>query len=349
MKSILRHVERITRHRDQALLDISIAQALTELIPGSSIHLHALRSAEGVVFATRNLRCSDAGCEYWGENDAAEAIEIPVTQDALLAHCLARGTMVSRQLPEGGRRTVFPLKQEDATVGLLEFESRKPLSRSQQHLVQGFLALHRNFMDLLRYSQVDALTGLLNRKTFDENLRRYLTPEVASERSSPGGRRLPTRRRHPLDPQAHWLGVIDIDHFKRINDQFGHLYGDEVLILLAKLMKESFRQYDKLFRFGGEEFVVVLRSAADDDAHRAFERFRRTVEGNAFPQVGRVTVSIGFTRIQGSDPPADIIGRADDALYHAKENGRNQVHLYEALVAAGRLKPKRLNTEAELF
>ena len=83
---------------------------------------------------------------------------------------------------------------------------------------------------------------------------------------------------------GYWLGVVDIDHFKRVNDGFGHLIGDEVLVLVARIMRQSFRHYDRLYRFGGEEFVVLLRGGDEEDAKAAFERFRTNVESYLFPR-----------------------------------------------------------------
>src|SRR5205085_360480 len=146
-----------------------------------------------------------------------------------------------------------------------------------------------------------------------------------------------------------WLGVIDIDHFKRVNDTFGHLIGDEVLLLLATMMKVSFRTYDKLFRFGGEEFVVLLKPTDSNNAHAAFERFRKDIEARNFPQVGRITVSIGYARIGPKDQPTVVIDRADEALYWAKEHGRNRTFNYETLIASGELKQKESKSDVEFF
>ena len=93
-------------------------------------------------------------------------------------------------------------------------------------------------------------------------------------------------RRHDANP-AYWLGVIDVDHFKRVNDNFGHLIGDEVLLLLSRLMRTCFRFHDRLYRFGGEEFVAVIRCESEDDALQAFERLRQACEQYNFPQVGQ--------------------------------------------------------------
>ena len=147
----------------------------------------------------------------------------------------------------------------------------------------------------------------------------------------------------------NWLGVIDIDHFKRVNDSFGHLIGDEVLLLLSRLMRSTFRYHDRLYRFGGEEFVVLMRSASADAAALAFERLRSNVERFVFPRVGRITVSVGFTQVRPDDTPASAFERADRAVYHAKQSGRNRVTSHAALVADGTLSEAAPTGDVELF
>jgi diguanylate cyclase (GGDEF)-like protein len=147
--------------------------------------------------------------------------------------------------------------------------------------------------------------------------------------------------RRAMNDESHhvWLAMFDIDHFKRINDNYGHVYGDEVILLLAQMMRKSFRQSDVLFRFGGEEFVVLLNSLDEPTACAALERFRERVASHHFPQVGRVTVSIGFAHIGESDYPEIVLDRADKALYYAKQNGRNCTYGYESLASRGMLAP----------
>ena len=150
------------------------------------------------------------------------------------------------------------------------------------------------------------------------------------------------------EPVQNWLAVVDIDHFKQVNDRFGHLYGDEVLILVANILRSSFRSHDRIFRFGGEEFVVLLRNTTLSKAHKVFNRFREAVQEYHFPQVGNVTVSLGFVGTSRGSP-VEILGQADQALYYAKEHGRNQVRFYEDLVATGALATKVANDDVELF
>lgn len=121
-----------------------------------------------------------------------------------------------------------------------------------------------------------------------------------------------------------------------------------MLILLANLLRSSFRSHDKVFRFGGEEFVILLRNATLPTARKVFDRFRATVQEHSFPQVGHVTVSIGFVSASQSTP-VEILGKADQALYFAKENGRNQVRYYDDLVAQGHLQARISHDDVELF
>lgn len=191
--------------------------------------------------------------------------------------------------------------------------------------------IYGNQIRLLDYSELDTLTHLLNRKTFDETFDRLLTARVSG--AADGSHE--NRREHLEQGTPAWLGVIDIDHFKRVNDSFGHLFGDEVLLRVGDLMRKTFRGGDRLFRFGGEEFVVILNAESEALAAVGFNRFRASVEGNEFPQVGQVTCSVGFTAVLNRDVPTDVVGRADEALYYAKEHGRNQVCSYEHLLAEG--------------
>jgi diguanylate cyclase (GGDEF)-like protein len=156
-------------------------------------------------------------------------------------------------------------------------------------------------------------------------------------------------RRQHSDTEKQWLAVVDVDHFKLVNDKFGHLYGDEVLILIANLLTSSFRAQDRVFRFGGEEFVVLLRSTTLTNAQKIIDRFRTNVESHDFPQVGKVTVSVGFVSISAFEAPVIILGRADQALYYAKSHGRNLACHYDELVNGGLLHTIESNDTAEFF
>jgi len=234
--------------------------------------------------------------------------------------------------------TVFPLSDDRDDLAVLELQTDAPLTPAAQRQVVGILRIYRNFQALLDYSERDTLTGLLNRKTFDDAFYKVFSagmPELAaaSDLASAGDE----RRNLPLADQPHFLGVIDIDHFKAVNDNHGHLIGDEVLLLLSRLMRAVFRFHDRLYRFGGEEFVVLMRCPGDEEAGLAFERLRSRLRAFVFPQVGTISVSAGFTRLRPGDAPGMAFARADRAVYWAKAHGRDQVCSHATLVASGDL------------
>jgi diguanylate cyclase (GGDEF)-like protein len=239
---------------------------------------------------------------------------------------------------------VLALESPPHVLRMLELVSDADLSSQCRGAVDALVRIYRSQETLLDYGERDTLTELLNRKTFDGAFQKVSVERMAQVD--------PARqeRRHPHAHEGYWLAVLDIDHFKRVNDNFGHLIGDEVLLLLARAMRASFRFHDQLYRFGGEEFVVLMRCAHAGDAHAALERFRRTIETHDFPQVGRITVSIGYSALQVDDTPGGAFDRADKAVYFAKGNGRNQVCSFEDLVARGLLAESvQESKEADFF
>jgi len=114
-------------------------------------------------------------------------------------------------------------------------------------------------------------------------------------------------------------------------------------------MRSSFRFHDRLYRFGGEEFVVLMRCASEHDAALALERMRSNTASYPFPQVGQITISIGFTEVKPGDTPSGAFERADKAVYFAKGHGRNQVQSHAELVARGDLEDESKIGDVELF
>ncbi len=227
--------------------------------------------------------------------------------------------------------TVYPVGGAQGVWAVLEIESEKPLPAHVLTMIQSVVQTYQNLLGLLDYGEKDALTELLNRKTFDGAFFKAATQQSVDVNSAC------MDRRESAQTGRYWLAMLDIDHFKRVNDTFGHLIGDEVLLLMARLMRANFRFHDQLYRFGGEEFVVLMRCDSSDDAHIALERLRRSVQAYAFPQVGEITVSIGYSALQENDTPSGAFGRADKAVYYAKAHGRNMVCSYQELVQTGEL------------
>jgi diguanylate cyclase (GGDEF)-like protein len=236
---------------------------------------------------------------------------------------------------KGGLLLIIALLATRSARSYLLISKESDLSKLDSHMVAGVLQIYRNFCGLLQHSQTDQLTGLANRKTFDDCVSKvyeFLPPENPEGYSD---------RRTDV-PMTYWLAMIDIDHFKAVNDRFGHLYGDEVLVLLAQIINASFREDDLAFRFGGEEFVLIIRCPDQAACRATMERFRAAVERTTIPQVGTVTVSIGVTQMVRETFIATLLDYADQALYHAKHAGRNQVVFFEDMVAQGIAKPEEI-------
>ena len=128
------------------------------------------------------------------------------------------------------------------------------------------------------------------------------------------------RHQHPLS-----VVMIDIDHFKRINDIYGHPVGDQTLQILSKTISAIIRSTDIFGRIGGEEFALVLPETKKQTAKDFAERIRLCIENEKFPDIGHLTVCMGVTQFYTDDSSSSIFSRADIALYAAKNSGRNRV------------------------
>jgi diguanylate cyclase (GGDEF)-like protein len=186
------------------------------------------------------------------------------------------------------------------------------LVRQNRELMRQNSALRRDSQRFFHASRVDQLTGIGNRQAMQEAL------DVAGAAAERYG-------------HAYSIGFCDIDHFKAYNDHFGHLAGDGVLKRVAGAIGAELRHGDAVFRFGGEEFLVLLVGQRVATAKVAMERVRRAVERLEIPThpSGIVTVSVGVaeraTASGGAATQQDWLGRADEALYAAKQHGRNRV------------------------
>ncbi|HHY72137.1 MAG TPA: GGDEF domain-containing protein [Bacillus bacterium] len=166
----------------------------------------------------------------------------------------------------------------------------------------------QQYFQLLTYQiQRDGLTGLANRRAFDIEIEKWVKKKVHFS-----------------------LIMADIDRFKKVNDEYGHLVGDEVLKFLAKTMHDVIREDDLCFRYGGEEFVILLKDKNEADAFALAERLRIKVAETISPTGKPITISLGISSFQKKDQlPEMVIKRADAALYQSKNEGRNRTTVYK--------------------
>jgi diguanylate cyclase (GGDEF)-like protein len=225
---------------------------------------------------------------------------------------------------KNGSTSFYPITIDSNTKEFILLKLSK-LSEQLSFFLDSFFHVYQNHTELLLAAEIDELTGLQNRKAFDRVCNRLFNPEVSSD---------------GINISNTCFAMVDLDHFKQVNDEFGHLYGDEVLLLFAQLMIREFRTSDYLFRYGGEEFAVILTDANPDTAYKALERFRKAAEAFNYPQVGRKTMSIGYTLADINNNAPLTIDQADQALYYSKENGRNQTSFFQHLVDTGKIETK---------
>jgi diguanylate cyclase (GGDEF)-like protein len=340
MLDLVQSVAELTAHRERGALELAALDLVARCVPEARIEM--LRCVGPVHDARLLLTARAVGGV--AETLPAPWLPLDALPNLMSDPVLVRARRDHRPVQDAsGQRHVFPLELDSRSFAFVDLRINRALDGTHIALIQTLLGIYCNQIALLDYGETDALTGLLNRKTFDHAFCQAARLAVAAEQPPPAG----AERRAMA--QQQWLGVVDIDHFKRVNDGHGHLIGDELLLLVAQLMRVTFRYGDALYRFGGEEFVVLLRAPDRDHALMAFDRFRKRLEAHDFPRVGRVTVSIGFTAILGSDLPSSAFERADRAVYFAKEHGRNQVRCFEELVDGGKVDSRDHVGDVELF
>ncbi len=189
-------------------------------------------------------------------------------------------------------------------------------------------ALRKTNIELLsnkqRQLQLEDLNRLLNQE--QRELEHRLTRDpLTGVLNRDGLAPLFNQSWNPDSPQLLSLIFIDIDHFKKINDTYGHNIGDQVLLAFAQVLSENTRTQDLLARWGGEEFVLACPDTSLDNAVGLAEKLRRAIEGSEWPKQLQVTASFGVAQLLANESPTEFIARADKALYSAKAQGRNCV------------------------
>lgn len=190
-------------------------------------------------------------------------------------------------------------------------DAKIDLVRNETGDISGYLSIRHDITDKKRVEELsitDSLTGLSNRFRLDDIL---LTEFKRVKRYS----------------LAFSIIICDIDFFKAVNDNYGHLAGDLGLVTVAQLLSESCREVDFVGRWGGEEFLIVCPETSAEQAALVAEKLRLKIAAHQFPEIGHMTSSFGVTLVTNNDSIEEALKRADNALYRAKENGRNRVEL----------------------
>lgn len=318
--------DRIAQHLDTALFESVIAAEIRDLASACSFDglFDSLSQLVAQLMSYHWLALSTTGPNRLAvhghpaaieaaEREAREALGVPAAsraslvqdKDAFVRTDGEQPAVVVRDVPFGGghiaRIAVVPTASSDDVDALMTLIARE---------LGGTIRLATLVEDSQRLATTDSLTGLMNRRAFVDAIQRE------GDRCD--------RTNAPLS-----ILLLDVDHFKQVNDRQGHASGDAVLAALGALLPLQGRPYDSTARWGGEEFVLALPHATEADACGVAERIRRAVEsaiiqatnGDAIP----VTVSIGVAHRRAGEPLDAVVDRADRAMYAAKTSGRNRV------------------------
>ncbi len=343
-KNLLQSLINITGQRDIESLEYSLVATIAELFPVAAISLYKPVHETGYTEAEITLHLEIRKTEpHYVWNKKPLVIKTP----PLLQQCFFEGVLLEKNTPGETGECYIPICIQTKISAVLCIKSSALVPTDIQTLVS-LTKIYENYLVILHENERDKLTSLLNRRTFEQRFDNLLIAQKNRQKVATGEFGPDNQRHVDRTSQVH-LAMIDIDHFKNVNDEYGHVYGDEILILIANLMRSTFRSSDLLFRFGGEEFVILLEPTSSEMAFLALERFRHAIEQHEFPQVGKVTVSIGFTVINEATLYTSSMGRAGRALYHAKHNGRNCTHSFEKLIDDGQLSHAHKVGPVEMF
>ncbi|MFM5015871.1 diguanylate cyclase [Aeromonas veronii] len=250
------------------------------------------------------------------QNETRETREALVNELQAIDHSLASHNSIDalKRAISGHMGAINLLLQERDSTAARERHLLTRLStmESKLRLMKEETAEYKKRLTIQKHKLfLDSLTQVHNRAALDERLEQEYKRWL--------------RYRTPL-----CMAIIDIDHFKNINDNYGHMAGDKALKVVAKALQSALRDTDFIARFGGEEFVVLLPNINPDKFQKPLETLRQTIKSIPFrfrDAKVEITISIGATLFKDGDNPSDVFERADKALYHSKHTGRDQVTL----------------------
>ncbi|MFY9942797.1 MAG: diguanylate cyclase [Desulfobacterales bacterium] len=285
--------------------DTSIRNAMHEFVEMVGYKAYSVGSAEDALEVLKNqpiqVVITDIMLPGINGLELTDLIKIDYDSDVIVMTGFSGDYSYEEAISKGASDFVFkPVRFEELLLRLKRVLKERQLTQDRAQMLK----------KLQKLAITDALTTLHNSRYF------YNQVELEVNRSN--------RYKHPLS-----MLLLDIDHFKEYNDTFGHLEGDKVLQRLGAIIRSCLRRMDSAYRYGGEEFTVLLPETNCEEALTVAERIRASVEASVFePAPGKrvqVTISIGVTQFQPEEELTHFIQRADKAMYLSKQSGRNKV------------------------
>ncbi|WP_157268427.1 GGDEF domain-containing protein [Azohydromonas aeria] len=348
MTPLIDQLAELTGHRDRDRADALLLQTLHARLRPGTVALHRCVGEAPAQRWLTSMHGAEGGAPggpaVLGTHPAGAArrqgfVRLPpLESEPERLECLRRQRSV--RVPGRPAATLLPLVAGAQAVGVVELRGDEPLDEPRRREAEGLLRLYGNFLSLLDWGERDALTGLYNRKSFDDSFLRAVLPTP--------GRGAGAHAPRPGAP-GWFLAALDVDHFHRINDDCGHIVGDEVLLITGRLLRAVLGLDEGVFRYGGERFVLLLEGEDEALVHALLEQARARVAAHRYPQAGPVTVSIGFTAVEHAELPPSAVERAGRALHRAKAEGRNRVVGPAAMAAAGLAREPERGGDVDLF
>ena len=340
MTTFIEHIVKLTDHRDRDLLELTLAKALIDLLPVGRIVIARVMREEGV---ERWLEVARLDAKGGGRVidptrvDFQSLVKLEDAGDRLKCLQSRERVEIDWAGPDGPRINMLPLFSDSRSDdhGVLELHSDAALRAEDLLLVDCLRRIYRNMYTLLEYSDRDPLTGLLNRKSLDDAFYSAVLEDLDRTTAAPAVTDLPGQERRHRVPVNYWLGSASVDNFALIHDKHGRAVADDVLQLVARIMSNTFRTYDRLYHFRAEDFGVLMHCPDEALVLSAFDRFRANVEKFRFAAVGRVTVSCGFTSVMADDSPKTAIEKTQLAVDFARRGGGNKACSHLGLVQRG--------------
>ncbi|MBE0365258.1 hypothetical protein PULV_a2024 [Pseudoalteromonas ulvae UL12] len=314
----------LTQQEDEKQLDLILITALQTILFGCQLGVYISK------FINEGLAPQQI---YFGH----DAIVLNQEQSLEYLNKVKKSKLHLHETPENSN-VAIPVYHFGKVIGFVIAKGAVVGDLAKITVAIHVLNIYANHLYLLYRSQLDPLTELLNRQIFDLKLLEMITEQGYK------------KRRADYKEQRMWFfAMLDIDFFKSVNDNFGHMIGDEVLLLIARIIKNHFRSEDYIFRYGGEEFAILFQCQQIAFAADMLEKLREKVAQFNFPQVQHVTVSIGFTPLLQFEMVPSLVQKADQALYFSKSNGRDRVSNFTDIDPHTLLKHQYGHQEPELF
>ena len=330
MKPILQNLVEMTGHRDHLRLEVSVLSTLQKLSATTEVRALEVFTDDGATHVRPRTWVQDGDLVSTDSEAASDPQREPLHNYPALRQCIEKHDIRASASMRKGHHTLWlPVWMHDKVSTCLEITQSRPFSAHKLDVLMGVFQVYQNYQSLLDYSERDALTGLFNRKTFDEQFSRYTMNGLATRSGTVTDTLVAEESAAASDnePVQQWLAVVDIDHFKQVNDRFGHLAGDRVLRDVAHILRSAVRSRDCVIRWGGEEFLVLLEHCEQAPGVLLAERIRHRVEAHHDADVGKVTLSLGLATLKPDETMEQLIARADEALYEAKHGGRNRLSI----------------------